>query len=148
LSQQNSLVETGPPKGQHLRDVGPRVATVGQGAEVATPGLQNEAGEYNCFLNVVIQCLWHCGPFRKMVMERAAALEAAGEVPRALVGLFRAFGAEARVVAETAAAGEQGAARPRQVVAPTDLRDALASLNKDDIRVGAHIDMSVVAIVL
>lgn len=31
---------------------------------VATPGLQNDTGEYNCFLNVIIQCLWHCQSFR------------------------------------------------------------------------------------
>ncbi len=31
---------------------------------VATPGLQNAIGEYNCFLNVIIQCLWHCASFR------------------------------------------------------------------------------------
>ena len=26
--------------------------------------LQNETGEYNCFLNVVVQCLWRCAAFR------------------------------------------------------------------------------------
>lgn len=31
---------------------------------VASPGLQNAIGEYNCFLNVIIQCLWHCASFR------------------------------------------------------------------------------------
>jgi hypothetical protein len=30
-------------------------------------GLSNEAGEYNCFLNVIIQCLWHCADFRAQV---------------------------------------------------------------------------------
>jgi len=33
-------------------------------APTAVPGLQNEAGEYNCFWNVVVQCLWHCAAFR------------------------------------------------------------------------------------
>jgi hypothetical protein len=33
-------------------------------ADVATPGLQNQTGEYNCFLNVIVQCLWHCREFR------------------------------------------------------------------------------------
>lgn len=32
---------------------------------VATPGLQNMIGEYNCFLNVVVQCLWHCRQFQR-----------------------------------------------------------------------------------
>ena len=30
--------------------------------------LQNMTGEYNCFLNVIIQCLWHCHEFRRQVM--------------------------------------------------------------------------------
>ena len=30
-------------------------------------GLTNAAGEYNCFLNVIVQCLWHCGDFRQQV---------------------------------------------------------------------------------
>jgi hypothetical protein len=38
------------------------------GADVAMPGLQNETGEYNCFLNVIIQCLWHCSDFRAGLM--------------------------------------------------------------------------------
>ena len=29
--------------------------------------LRNEAGEYNCFLNVLVQCLWHCREFRQQV---------------------------------------------------------------------------------
>jgi len=31
-------------------------------------GLQNSAGEFNCFLNVIIQCLWYCSCFRTAVM--------------------------------------------------------------------------------
>ena len=34
----------------------------------AGPGLQNLTGEYNCFLNVVVQCLWHCRAFHKSFM--------------------------------------------------------------------------------
>ena len=33
-------------------------------AATAGPGLQNDPGEYNCFLNVIVQCLWHCTAFR------------------------------------------------------------------------------------
>ena len=29
--------------------------------------LRNEIGEYNCFLNVIIQCLWRCAEFRQQV---------------------------------------------------------------------------------
>ncbi len=28
-------------------------------------GLRNETGEYNCFLNVIVQCLWRCADFRQ-----------------------------------------------------------------------------------
>jgi hypothetical protein len=37
---------------------------------MATPGLRNEAGEYNCFLNAIIQCLWRCADFRQQVGAR------------------------------------------------------------------------------
>lgn len=45
-----------------------------QGAEagangVSVVGLRNATGEYNCFLNVIIQCLWHCHDFRRQVMK-------------------------------------------------------------------------------
>jgi hypothetical protein len=41
----------------------------------AVTGLSNEAGEFNCFLNVVIQCLWRCADFRRQasLAGRAAA---------------------------------------------------------------------------
>ena len=46
-------------------------------AALALPGLRNETGEYNCFLNVIIQCLWRCTTFRQQVrqgrMETAAS---------------------------------------------------------------------------
>lgn len=35
--------------------------------DLALTGLRNEAGEYNCFLNVIIQCLWRCTEFRQQV---------------------------------------------------------------------------------
>ena len=37
------------------------------GQAAPAPGLTNAAGEYNCFLNVIVQCLWHCGDFRQQV---------------------------------------------------------------------------------
>ena len=36
-------------------------------APLGFTGLRNEAGEYNCFLNVIVQCLWRCAEFRRMV---------------------------------------------------------------------------------
>ena len=41
-----------------------QTASAQQGA-----GLRNATGEYNCFLNVIIQCLWHCSCFRCAVMQ-------------------------------------------------------------------------------
>ena len=38
-------------------------------ASTSTMGLRNATGEYNCFLNVIIQCLWHCRVFRQSVMD-------------------------------------------------------------------------------
>jgi hypothetical protein len=39
-----------------------------KGPSLALPGLRNEAGDFNCFLNVVLQCLWRCADFRQQVM--------------------------------------------------------------------------------
>lgn len=67
-SLQASLQEQGPFLGA-IRDV--RRSDGGEEenialtvANVATPGLQNLTGEYNCFLNAIVQCLWHCAAFR------------------------------------------------------------------------------------
>ena len=43
-------------------------------AGLGLAGLSNEAGEYNCFLNVIIQCLWHCSEFRAAVAAWPPAL--------------------------------------------------------------------------
>ena len=44
------------------------VQAVAEGlAVVPATGLRNATGEYNCFLNVIIQCLWHCGCFRRRI---------------------------------------------------------------------------------
>lgn len=40
-----------------------------EAASSSTMGLRNATGEYNCFLNVIIQCLWHCRVFRQSVMD-------------------------------------------------------------------------------
>ena len=58
-------------------------------AVAAAPGLANAAGEYNCFLNVIVQCLWHCGEFREEVRSlkenvRRVVVAAKGVLPRAL----------------------------------------------------------------
>ena len=45
-----------------------------ESGRVSAPGtgLQNRTGEYNCFLNVVIQSLWHLPPFSHAVQAAAA----------------------------------------------------------------------------
>ena len=62
---QASLQETGPPDLAGLAEDGngnESPALTGPDG-VASPGLQNRLGEYNCFLNCVLQCLWHCTEF-------------------------------------------------------------------------------------
>ncbi|KAI3434593.1 hypothetical protein D9Q98_002662 [Chlorella vulgaris] len=58
---------------------------------VALPGLRNEVGEYNCFLNVIVQCLWRCGEFRQEVSEWLPDVAAAHPVLAALQDMFHAF---------------------------------------------------------
>jgi hypothetical protein len=50
---------------------------------LALPGLRNEAGDFNCFLNVVLQCLWRCADFRRQVGQREEACRIAA-VPSCL----------------------------------------------------------------
>lgn len=46
-----------------------RVQTSTSNGSSAGAGLRNATGEYNCFLNVIIQCLWRCQAFRKQIMQ-------------------------------------------------------------------------------
>jgi hypothetical protein len=41
--------------------------------QAPTPGLRNRTGEYNCFLNAVVQCLWRCRAFRAGLLALAPA---------------------------------------------------------------------------
>ena len=64
---QASLTQARPPPAQWsqiAQSAAQREQQEQQALVVATPGLQNQIGEYNCFLNVVIQCLWHCTVFK------------------------------------------------------------------------------------
>ena len=60
-------------------------------------GLRNDLGLNNCFLNVVLQCLWHAQPFRAAVLGlSSAALDHCGHgqdaaVLRALHSIFQDF---------------------------------------------------------
>ena len=61
-------------------------------------GLINDEGQYNCFLNVVIQSLWHLTRFREAMLSNrladgttAAAPSADQRVATALQNIFHAF---------------------------------------------------------
>ncbi len=56
-------------------------------------GLQNSAGEFNCFLNVIIQCLWYCSCFRTAVMAWPPSVYKVWRVPADCVfGSMRIWG--------------------------------------------------------
>ena len=89
-------------------------------------GLINRTGEYNCFLNVIVQSLWHCKPFRKALLqcqETTVDSQGHGEVATALLELFDALGRDGT-----------------QLVDPTSLRRALAALPGDAFGIGKMAD--------
>jgi hypothetical protein len=57
---------------------------------LSAAGLANQAGEYNCFLNVVVQCLWSCKAFTKEVCSIATQKSEYDKHPvvEALLNLF------------------------------------------------------------
>ena len=90
--------------------------------------MRNEEGEYNCFLNVLIQSLWHLDEFRKEMLSSQASAPPGPEgevaVLQALRQIFSAIDRKAKIQSGQAAAvsGDNEA-----LLAPTDLRDALSS---------------------
>lgn len=46
----------------------PQVPTRGDSIDDVSRGLTNETGENNCFLNGVLQILWHCKPFNQFIV--------------------------------------------------------------------------------
>eukprot|EP00878_Enallax_costatus_P013635 GHUV01014258.1.p1 GENE.GHUV01014258.1~~GHUV01014258.1.p1 ORF type:complete len:721 (+),score=313.38 GHUV01014258.1:201-2165(+) len=87
------------------------------GPAVSSAGLANETGEYNCFLNVVVQCLYSCKAFREQV-RALPPYQQGNPVVHALLQLFQQM-----------QAAEQGwkPGQDRAVVNPTELREALDS---------------------
>ncbi|XP_021306691.1 uncharacterized protein LOC8059839 isoform X3 [Sorghum bicolor] len=84
------------------------------GTEVYGTGLKNAAGEYNCFLNVIIQSLWHIRRFRDEFL-KTSSLHKHVEDPCAVCALYGIF------IDLSKAAKGQG-----EAVAPTSLRIALS----------------------
>ncbi|KAF8087042.1 hypothetical protein N665_0601s0008 [Sinapis alba] len=84
-------------------------------------GLQNEVGEYNCFLNVIIQSLWNLGMFRAEFL-RTSTLEHyhVGD-PCVVCSLYEIF---------TALSAASREAR-KEPVTPSSLRIALSNLYPD-----------------
>ncbi|GMJ04970.1 hypothetical protein like AT3G47890 [Hibiscus trionum] len=89
--------------------------------DVFGTGLLNEVGEYNCFLNVIIQSLWHLRQFRDEFLRRSASDHAHVGDPCVVCALYEIF---------TALNIASSDAR-REPVAPTSLRIALSNLYPD-----------------
>ncbi|XP_017216615.1 uncharacterized protein LOC108194207 isoform X1 [Daucus carota subsp. sativus] len=87
-------------------------------AEVYGTGLKNEAGEYNCFINVIIQSLWHIRRFREDFMRRSALGHVHVGDPCVICALYDIFKALSLASSNLR----------REAVAPTSLRTALSNL--------------------
>lgn len=81
-------------------------------------GLQNEVGEYNCFLNVIIQSLWHLRRFREEFLAVASSPHVHVGDPCVVCALYNIFVALSSATIETS----------KEAVAPTSLRIALSTL--------------------
>ncbi|XP_010546041.1 PREDICTED: uncharacterized protein LOC104818245 isoform X2 [Tarenaya hassleriana] len=90
-------------------------------SDVFGTGLQNEVGEYNCFLNVVIQSLWHLRQFRDEFLWRSTLEHHHVGDPCVVCSLYEIFTAFGAASTETR----------KQPVAPTSLRIALSNLYPD-----------------
>ncbi|CAL4937807.1 unnamed protein product [Urochloa decumbens] len=100
---------------QSLGDTYPSgTISTSNGTEVYGAGLKNAAGEYNCFLNVIIQSLWHIRRFRYEFL-KTSSLHKHVEDPCAVCALYDIF------IDLSKASKGQG-----EAVAPTSLRIALS----------------------
>lgn len=91
------------------------------GGDIYGTGLKNEVGEYNCFLNVIIQSLWHLRRFRDEFLRRSTSAHLHVGDPCVTCALYEIF--IALSMASTDTRGEP--------VAPTSLRIALSNLYPD-----------------
>ncbi|KAL9375231.1 hypothetical protein Peur_032110 [Populus x canadensis] len=95
------------------------VATVNvDGTDVFGTGLKNDIGDYNCFLNVIIQSLWHLRRFRDEFLSRSRSEHVHVGDPCAVCALYDILAAMSIVSMDTR----------REAVAPTSLRIALSNL--------------------
>ncbi|PRW56655.1 ankyrin repeat [Chlorella sorokiniana] len=110
-------------------------AEPGADAPLGFTGLRNEAGEYNCFLNVIVQCLWRCAEFRRMVLAWDDSVTSSSPVAAALRSLFRSLAAAAE-----RQHGAGGAGGAPVALNPAVLREALASLPGQQFQLGEMSD--------
>ncbi|XP_047966765.1 uncharacterized protein LOC125211110 isoform X1 [Salvia hispanica] len=96
-------------------------ATDVNGMDTYGTGLKNEVGEYNCFLNVIIQSLWHLRRFRDEFMRRSVSEHVHVGDPCVVCALYEIFIALSTVCKDN----------QREPVAPTSLRVALSNLYPD-----------------
>ncbi|KAK7330409.1 hypothetical protein VNO77_24603 [Canavalia gladiata] len=88
------------------------------GATLLGTGLKNEVGEYNCFLNVIIQSLWHLRRFRVEFLGRSRSEHDHVGNPCVVCALYEIFTALNLASKDSR----------REPVAPTSLRIALSNL--------------------
>ncbi|KZV13855.1 hypothetical protein F511_44939 [Dorcoceras hygrometricum] len=81
-------------------------------------GLTNDVGEYNCFLNVIIQSLWHLRRFRDEFLRRSLSEHVHIGDPCVICALYGIF----------IALSMGSTDNRREAVAPTSLRVALSKL--------------------
>ncbi|KAL1334075.1 uncharacterized protein LOC107633714 isoform X1 [Arachis ipaensis] len=91
------------------------------GTTLLGTGLKNEVGEYNCFLNVIIQSLWHLRRFREEFLGRSRSEHDHVGNPCVVCALYEIFTA-----LDLASKDSR-----REAVAPTSLRIALSNLYPD-----------------
>ncbi|KAK4427233.1 hypothetical protein Salat_1492200 [Sesamum alatum] len=91
------------------------------GMDAYGTGLKNEVGEYNCFLNVIIQSLWHLRRFRDEFLRRSSSEHVHVGDPCVICALYDIFTALSMGSKDNR----------REAVAPTSLRVALSNLYPD-----------------
>ncbi|XP_058075566.1 uncharacterized protein LOC131223992 [Magnolia sinica] len=103
-------------------------------------GLKNEAGDYNCFLNVIIQSLWHVRRFREEFLRTSKSLHRHVGDPCVVCALHDIFTDLSITSAKT----------HTEAIAPTSLRIALGKLypNSNFFQVGQMNDASEVLAVI
>ncbi|KAM7479967.1 hypothetical protein LguiA_028180 [Lonicera macranthoides] len=86
--------------------------------DVYGTGLKNEIGEYNCFLNVIIQSLWNLRQFRDEFLRRSTSEHVHVGEPCVICALYSIFSALSMASTDLR----------RESISPTSLRIALSNL--------------------